>query len=88
MAKDITNIIIGFENAIKGRVPIILKYETKMHILNVLYSSKSKINLLNFKNIRYNTYYIETLSKNNTKFSCINHGAYSQRQALEKLFTS
>lgn len=40
------------------RVNIFLCGETKLHIENALYSSKSHKSILNFKDVRLNGYYI------------------------------
>jgi hypothetical protein len=50
---DISNLIEGFERAY-----ILLPEGTKLIINDVLYSSKSRRNLLSFKDIRRNGYHI------------------------------
>ena len=56
------NAILGSSNLIKGswRAIIILPNGTKLCIDDALYSPKSRRNLLSFKDIHYNGYYIET----------------------------
>ena len=49
-----TNLVEGF-----GRANITLSNGTRFHINDVLYSSKSRRNLLSFKDIRRNGYHIE-----------------------------
>ena len=51
-----TNLVEGF-----GRANTTLPNRTRFHINDALYSSKSKRNLLNFKDIRRNGYHIETM---------------------------
>ena len=41
---------------------------TKICIENTLYSSKSRRNLLSFKDIHYNGYHIETNNEGNEKY--------------------
>ena len=52
-----TNLIEG-----SGRANIMLPSGTRFHINDALYSSKSKRNLLSFKDIRRNGYHIETMN--------------------------
>uniref|UniRef100_A0A151UG15 Uncharacterized protein n=1 Tax=Cajanus cajan TaxID=3821 RepID=A0A151UG15_CAJCA len=40
----------------------------KLHVKNVLYSSKSYSNLLSFKDIHLNGYYIETDNEKNVEY--------------------
>ena len=46
-----------------GRANILLPGGTKLYIDNALYSTKSKRNLLGFKDIRRNGYHVETKMK-------------------------
>nr|KYP36872.1 hypothetical protein KK1_041974 [Cajanus cajan] len=62
MLYDTTNIIEGF-----GRTNILLLKETKLHIKNKLYFSKSYKNLLSFKDIRLNEFHIETNNEGNVE---------------------
>ena len=50
------------------RAIIILPNGTKLCIDDALYSSKSRRNLLSFKDIRYNGYPIETNNEGNEEF--------------------
>ena len=52
-----TNLVEGF-----GRENITLPNGTRFHINDVLYSSKSRRNLLSFKDIHRNGYHIETMN--------------------------
>ena len=89
LVKAKVNTITGSTDAIEGsgRATIILKNGTKLRIHDALYSSKSRRNLLSFKDIRNNGYHIETMSENNTEFLCITCSASGQRRVLEKLPT-
>ena len=59
--------VYGTTNLVKGsrRGNIMLPNGTRFHINDALYSSKSKINFLNFKYIHRNVYDIETMNKDN-----------------------
>ena len=57
------NLVEGF-----GRANIMLPNGIRVHINDVLYSRKSRRNLLNFKNIRRNEYHIETMNEDNIKY--------------------
>ena len=52
-----TNLVEG-----SGRANITLPNGTRFHINDALYSSKSRRNLLSFKDIRRNGYHIETMN--------------------------
>ena len=58
-----TNLVEG-----SGRANITLPNGTRFHINDTLYSSKSRRNLLNFKDIRRNGYHIETMNEVNVKY--------------------
>ena len=55
-----TNLVEG-----SGRVNITLSNETRFHINDALYSSKSGRNFLGFKDIRINEYHIENMNEDN-----------------------
>ena len=80
------NTISGTANLIKGfrRANIMLPSETKLYISNALYSSKSKRNLLSFKDIRCNRYPIETINKSNVEYLRITSVIQCQEHILEK----
>ncbi|KAG2713178.1 hypothetical protein I3760_04G163900, partial [Carya illinoinensis] len=63
------NTISSFLNLIEGfrRANIMLPKETKFYINDALYSSKSRRNLLSFKDIRHNGYHVETINKGNNE---------------------
>jgi len=63
--KASVNTISGSSNLIEGsrRVNIILPKRTNFCADDALYSSKSKRNLINFKDIRLNGYHVETINE-------------------------
>jgi hypothetical protein len=77
---DISNLIEGSERAY-----ILLPEGTKLIINDVLYSSKSRRNLLSFKDIRRNGYHIKTMTENNIKYLQIITIKYGQKIILEKM---
>ena len=60
---SITNLV-----EVSGIVNITLPNGTRFHINDTLYSSKSRRNLLKFKDIRRNGYHIETMNEVNVKY--------------------
>ena len=68
-----------------GRAAIMLNNGTKLIINDALYSSRSRRNLLSFKDIRKNGYHLETMSENGAEFICITSNASGRRLILEKL---
>jgi hypothetical protein len=74
------NLIEGF-----GRANIMLPKGTKICIDDALYSSKSRRNLVSFKDIRYNDYYhIETNNEASEKYFYITLMVLGQKLVLEK----
>lgn len=73
-------IIEGF-----GNVIIILPIRTKFNIHEVLYSLKSKCNLLSFKDIYLNNYYLKTLNNGIKEFLIITFTINGVKKPLEKL---
>ena len=68
-----------------GRAHILLPNGNHLFIKNALYSSNSRRNLLSFKDIRMNEYYIETKNnKGNKEFLCTISNVGSQNLTLEK----
>uniref|UniRef100_A0A151UF52 GAG-pre-integrase domain-containing protein n=1 Tax=Cajanus cajan TaxID=3821 RepID=A0A151UF52_CAJCA len=59
----------------------------KLHVKNVLYSFKSYRNLLSFKDIHLNGYYIETDNEKNVEYLYIMKLHLNKKKVLEKLFT-
>jgi hypothetical protein len=86
-AETHVNIISGISNLIEGsgRAYILLPERTKLIINDVLYSSKSRKNLLSFKDIRRNGYHIEIMTENNIEYLQITTIKYGQKTILEKL---
>ena len=76
----ITNLVEGF-----GRTNIMLPNETTFHINDVVYSSKSKRNLLGFKDIRRNGYHIETMNEDNVEYLYITSIIFGKKLIMEKL---
>ncbi|KAK4595300.1 hypothetical protein RGQ29_013657, partial [Quercus rubra] len=68
-----------------GRAIIMLPKGTKLCIDDALYSSKSRRNLLSFKNICYNGYHIKTNNEGSEEFLCITSIVSGQKLILEKL---
>jgi hypothetical protein len=70
LSKAYVNTISGSSNLIEGfgRANIMLLKGTKLYIDDALYSSKSRRNLLNFKDIHHNGYHIETNNKGNEEY--------------------
>ncbi|KAL4038648.1 hypothetical protein IC575_002271 [Cucumis melo] len=75
-----TSLIEGF-----GRVNLILPKGIKFTISNALFSSKSKRNLLNFKDIRQNGYHVEINNKNNIEYLYITFIVSHEKRILETL---
>ena len=75
-----TNLVEGF-----GRANITLPNGTRFHINDALYSSKSRRNLLCFKDIRRNGYHIETMNEDNVKYLYITSIISGQKLIMEKL---
>ena len=79
--------ISGTSNLIEGseRVNIMLPKGTRLHINDALYSSKSIINLLNFKDIRRNEYHIETMNDGNKECHYITSIVSCKKLVVETL---
>ena len=77
-----TNLVEG-----SGRANITLPNGTRFHINDVLYSSKSRRNLLSFKDIRRNGYHIETMNEDNVGYLYITSIISGQKVIMEKLPT-
>ena len=87
LSKAYVNIISGSLNLIEGsrKANIMLPKGTKLYIDDVLYSSKSKRNLLSFKDIRHNGYHIETNNKGSEEYLYITSMVSGQKLILEKM---
>ena len=79
--------ISGTSNLIEGSegANIVLPNGTRFHINDALYSSKSRRNLLSFKDIRKNGYHIETMNKGNKECLYITSITYGKKIVAEKL---
>ena len=81
------NIISGPADLIEGsrRAMILLPNNTRLDIENVLYSSKSRRNLLSFRDIRMNGYHVETIDEKGIEYLCLTLKKSSQKLVVEKL---
>ncbi|GAV85108.1 hypothetical protein CFOL_v3_28547, partial [Cephalotus follicularis] len=68
-----------------GMASFVLSNGTQMRITDGLYSTKSRRNLLSFKDIRINGYHIETTNENGKEYLYITGNASGRKQILEKL---
>ncbi|GAV89998.1 hypothetical protein CFOL_v3_33407, partial [Cephalotus follicularis] len=68
-----------------GMASFVLSNGTQMRITYALYSTKSRRNLLSFKDIRRNGYHIETTNENDKEYLYITGNASSRKQILENL---
>ncbi|GAV71044.1 hypothetical protein CFOL_v3_14538, partial [Cephalotus follicularis] len=68
-----------------GMTSFVLSNGTQMRITDALYSTKSRRNLLSFKDIRLNGYHIETTNENGKEYLYIIGNAFGRKQILEKL---
>jgi GAG-pre-integrase domain len=86
-AETHVNIIYSISNLTEGsrRAYILLPKGTKLIINDALYSSKSRKNLLSFKDIRRNGYHIETMTENNIEYLQIITIKYGQKIILKKM---
>ena len=87
LSKAKVNTISGSSNLIEdsGRANIMLPKGTKICIDDALYSSKSRRNLLSFKDIRGNGYHIKTNNEGNEEYLYITSMILGQKLVLEKL---
>ncbi|GAV77130.1 hypothetical protein CFOL_v3_20602, partial [Cephalotus follicularis] len=68
-----------------GMTNFVLSNGTQMSITDALYSTKSRRDLLSFKDIRRNGYHIETINENGKEHLYITGNASGRKQILEKL---
>ena len=80
------NTIFGSANLIEGsgRATLSLPEGTKLIINNALFSSKSRRNLLSFKDIRRNGYHLETMEESSTEYLCITVFISGKKHIIEK----
>jgi transposase InsO family protein len=85
--KASVNIISGSSILIEGsgRANIILPKGTKLCIDDTLYSSKSRRNLINFKDIRLNGFHVETTNEGSDKYLYITSIILGKKLILKKL---
>jgi hypothetical protein len=85
--KASVNTISGSSNLIEGsgRANIILPKGTKLCIDDALYSSKSRRNLISFKDIRLNGFHVETTNEGSEEYLYITSIISGQKLILEKL---
>ena len=87
LSKAKINTISSSSNLIEGsrRANIMLSKRTKIRIDDTLYSSKSRRNLLSFKDIRGNGYHIKTNNEGNEEYIYITSMISGQKLVLKKL---
>ena len=87
LIKSKVNTISGSSDIMEssGRANFMLPKGTKFSIDYVLYSSKSRRNLLSFKDIQSNGYHIETNNEGSEEYLYITSMVSSQKLILEKL---
>ncbi|GAV88636.1 hypothetical protein CFOL_v3_32058, partial [Cephalotus follicularis] len=69
-----------------GMASFVLSNGIQMRITYALYSTKSRRNLLSFKDIHRNGYHIETTNENGKEYLYITCNASGRKQILEKLY--
>ncbi|GAV77474.1 hypothetical protein CFOL_v3_20945, partial [Cephalotus follicularis] len=79
--------ISGTSDLIEGSVmtSFVLSNRTQMRITDTLYSTKSRRNLLSFKDIHLKDYHIKTTNENDKEYLYITGNASDRKQLLEKL---
>jgi hypothetical protein len=87
MMKAKVNTILGLIDLIEGfgRASIMLPNGIRFIIDNALFSTKLRRNLLSFKDIQLNEYYIETVNDNGIKYLYIISNVSIGKQILKKL---
>jgi len=70
-----------------GRALVLLPNRTKLIINDALYSSKSRRNLLSFKDVRQNGFHLETMDENGREYLCIIKYESGHKQILERMPT-
>ncbi|GAV58936.1 hypothetical protein CFOL_v3_02469, partial [Cephalotus follicularis] len=79
--------ISGTSDIIEGSwmASFVLSNRTQISITDALYSTKSRRNLLSFKDILLNDYHIETTNENDKEYLYITSNVSDRKQILEKL---
>ena len=87
LAEANVSTISGVANLIEGtgRASFSLPNGTKFVINDALFSSRSKRNLLSFRDIRQNGYHIETTNRNDGEYLYITSFVSGKKYVLEKL---
>ena len=87
LAKANVNKISGASDIIEGsgRASIVLPNGTCLLIKNAMFSTRSKKNLLSFKDIRHNSYHIETTNERDNEYLCITTIVSGRKHVIEKL---
>ncbi|CAH9084883.1 unnamed protein product [Cuscuta europaea] len=80
------NTISGAAKLIEGsrKAYVMLPNGTKIIINGALYSSKSRRNLLSFKDMRQNGYHIETMNENQKEYICLTTTKSGTKYICEK----
>jgi len=68
-----------------GRAIVILPRGTKFIINDALYSSKSRRNLLSFKDVRHNGFHMETMNENGKEYMRIIKYEAGYKHILERI---
>ncbi|XP_017982368.1 PREDICTED: uncharacterized protein LOC108663281 [Theobroma cacao] len=71
-----------------GNATIVLPNGTTLHIEDALLSSRSKKNLLSYKDVRRTGHHLETIDEQNKEFLCITSYKMGQKTIHEKLEAS
>ena len=79
--------ISGTTNLVEGsrRANITLSNGIRFHINDASYSSKSRRNLLSFKDIRRNGYHLEIMNEDDVEYLYITSIIYGRKLIMEKL---
>ena len=87
LIKTNVSTISGTTNLVEGSkiANIMLPNGTRFHINDALYSSKSRRNLLSFKDICINEYHIETMNEDNIEYLYITSFISGHKIIMEKL---
>ncbi|XP_074336380.1 uncharacterized protein LOC141673528 [Apium graveolens] len=87
LAKANVNTISGASDIIEGsgRASIELPNGTCLLIKSAIFSTRSKRNLLSFKDIRHNGYHIETTNERDNEYLCITTIVSGRKHVIEKL---
>ena len=87
LIKTNVSTISGTTNLVEGSkiANIMLPNGTRFHINDALYSSKSRRNLLSFKDIHRNGYHIETMNEDNVEYIYITSIISCQKLIMKKI---